>query len=486
VKDLRTKEEYIEKLLSMRLNVYMGGGVVKRDHPALQPGIEITSRTFEWARDPKWKGLMTAKSHIISEEINRFTHVNQTAEDLLAKIRMIRLACQRVGGCVQRCMGCDAINALSVVTYEIDDKYGTDYHNRFLTYLKYFQRDDMVAACAQTDVKGDRALRPHEQLDPDLYVRVVEKRSDGITVRGAKNHITISPYADELIVVPTRAMRKEDSEWAVAFAIPADTEGVKLITTAWPHRPRVNLDAPFVKYGGAHSMVVFDDVFVPWDRVFMCGEWEFAQRAAHLFGATYHRHSYTGCKPAVTDILMSAAALVAEYNGISGKTHVRDKLAEFISIAELIYASGIASCMHGEKHLSGTYIPNVVYANAGRLHAGKNIYHEYEMVADLAGGLPATLPYEEDYLSPEVGDYVKKYIMRKKGIPAEHVWRCFRFIEELVCSGPGAAKQVSGIHGGGSPIMERIVIYFAYDIERRKKIAKYLAGIIPESELELE
>jgi len=436
--------------------------------------------------DPKWKGLMTARSHITGKEINRFTHVNQTAEDLLAKQRMVRLACQRVGGCVERCMGCDALNALSVVTCEIDEKYGTDYHKRFLEYLKYFQENDLVAACAQTDVKGDRSLRPSQQVDPDLYVRIVEKRSDGIVVRGCKNHISISPYADEIIVVPTRAMLKEDSKWAVAFAIPADAEGVKLVTVSWPHRKRVMLDAPFTKYASAHSMVIFDDVFVPWDRVFMCGEWEFAQRAAHLFGATYHRHSYTGCKAAVSDILMGAAALVAEYNGIWDKSHVRDKLADFMAIAELIYAGGIASAIHGKKHSSGTFIPNVVYVNAGRLLAGMNIYREYEMVADLAGGLPATLPYEEDYLSPEVGEDIKKYIMRKKGVPAEHIYRCFRFVQELICSGPAAARQVSGIHGGGSPIMERIVMFFSYDIERKKKIAKYLAGVIPEQELEFD
>ncbi len=481
---MRASHEYLEDLLAMRRNVYINGKLVARDHPALKPGIKVISKTFELAARKEWRGLITARSHLLGEEVNRFTHVNQSVDDLLKKQKMIRLACQRCGGCIQRCMGCDAINALSVVTYEIDEKYGTDYYERFIDYLRYFQRRDLVAACAQTDAKGDRSLRPGEQHDPDLYVRVVEKRSSGIVVRGAKFHITTAPYADEIIVVPTRALREKEGKWAVAFAVPADADGVKLITTPWYHRERARLKAPFAEYGTAHSVVVFDDVLVPWDRVFMCGEWDFAGRAAWLFGATYHRHSYTGCKAAVTDMMMGAAALVAEYNGILGKTHVRDKIAELIAIAELIYAAGVAAAIYGEKHQSGTYIPNVVYANAGRLLAGTNIYREYEIVADLAGGLPATLPSEEDYLSSEVGGQLRKYIARKAGVPSDSIYRCFRFLQELICSGYGASKQVSGVHGGGSPVMERIVMFSSYNIEEKKRIAEYLAGILPEQELD--
>jgi 4-hydroxyphenylacetate 3-monooxygenase/4-hydroxybutyryl-CoA dehydratase/vinylacetyl-CoA-Delta-isomerase len=236
------------------------------------------------------------------------------------------------------------------------------------------------------------------------------------------------------------------------------------------------MDAPITKFGAADSMTVFDDVFVPNERVFLCGEQDYGGQLALLF-ALYHRHSYTGCKPAVTDIMMGASALVSEYNGIEKSTHVRDKLAELVSVAELTFASGVAAAIESEKHPSGTQIPNVVYCNAGRRHAGLNIYHEYEILCDLAGGLPATLPYDDEFLSPEVGDLLKKYMKRKDDISAEDQYRCFRLISDATVSALGGVMQYAGIHGGGSPVMENIAIIGTYDIEEKKRLVKRLAGI---------
>jgi 4-hydroxyphenylacetate 3-monooxygenase/4-hydroxybutyryl-CoA dehydratase/vinylacetyl-CoA-Delta-isomerase len=342
--------------------------------------------------------------------------------------------------------------------------------------LEYFQRNDWTAAAAQTDVKGDRSLRPGEQKDPDLYVHVVEKRKDGIVVRGAKNHITMASAADDIICVPTRAMREEDADYAVAFAVPADSDGVKLITHVSNARPRKVFKAPIADFGFADSFVIFDDLFVPWERVFMCGEWPFAALLAHGF-ALYHRHSYTGCKPAVTDIVTGASALVAEYQGIADKPHVRSKLAHLSSVAELVYAAGIASAVEGQQHESGSFIPNTVYANVGRRHAGLNIYHEFEILTDLAGGLPATLPFEEDFANPATKRFLDKYIMRKEGISPENIQLCFRLLSDMLCSSSSGASAVAGVHGGGSPIMEEITMAATYDFDEKKKIAKYLAGI---------
>jgi 4-hydroxyphenylacetate 3-monooxygenase/4-hydroxybutyryl-CoA dehydratase/vinylacetyl-CoA-Delta-isomerase len=473
---MRSPEEYVEKLRKMRKNVYIDGKLVERDDPELLPSIRVLSKTFELPEDPKFRDLITATSHLTGETINRFTHINLSAEDLLKKQRMIRKACHLTGGCIQRCMGCDAINALYFVTYELDKAYGTEYHKRFVKYLEYFQKNDLTAAAAQTDVKGDRSLRPHEQKDPDLYVRIVEKRSDGIVVRGAKNHITMAAVADEIICLPTRAMTEKDGDYAVAFAVPADAEGVKLITHVANPRPRKAFKAPAAEFGFADSFVIFDDLFVPWERVFMCGEWPFAALLAHGF-ALYHRHSYTGCKPAMTDIITGAAALVADYQGIADKPHVRSKLAHLASVAELVYAAGIASAVEGQKHESGSFIPNTIYANVGRRHAGLNIYHEYEILTDLAGGLPATLPFEGDFINPETKHLLEKYIKRKADIPPENIHLCFRFLSDMLCSSLSGVAAVAGVHGGGSPIMEEIVIAASYDFEEKKQVAKYLAGI---------
>ena len=473
---MRTPEEYIEDLKKMKPNVYMEGKRVSRDHHLLMYGIRVIAKTFELAMDPKYKDLLVTKSHITGQEINRFTHIAQSPEDLLKKQEMIRKLCHITGGCIQRCMGCDAINALSVVTYEVDKAYGTDYHKNFLKYLEYFQKNDLTAAAAQTDVKGDRSLRPHQQPDPDLYVRIVKKTDEGIIVRGAKNHITMAAYADEIIVLPTRAMTEKDKDYAVAFAIPADTEGVKLITRVAYPRPRKELHCPAEVYGVGDSFVVFDDVFVPWERVFLCGEWPYAGVLAHHF-ANFHRHSYTGCKPAVTDIILGASVLVSEYNGIRDKPHVRSRLVELVCVGELVYAAGIASAVTSTKHPSGTQIPNVIYTNVGRRHAGVHIYREYEILTELAGGLPATLPYEDEFINPETKPYLEKYIKRKEGISAENIHRCFRFLSDMLCSAHTGVAQVAGVHGGGSPIMEEIIIAASYNFGEKKKIAEYLAGI---------
>ncbi|NIO38566.1 aromatic ring hydroxylase [Candidatus Bathyarchaeota archaeon] len=473
---MRTSGEYVEKLREMRKNVYMNGELVERDCSELLPSLRVLSKTLDFVKDPRFEGLITTTSHITGETINRFTHVNRSAEDLRKKQKMIRKVCHLTGGCIQRCMGCDAINALSFVTYELDKVYGTEYRERFLRYLEYFQGHDLMGAAAQTDVKGDRSLRPHEQKDPDLYVHVLEKRDDGIVVKGAKNHITMAAIADEIICLPTRAMKEEDADYAVAFAVPADSEGVKLITHVANPRPREKFKAPVADFGFADSFVIFDDLFVPWERVFMCGEWPLAALLAHGF-ALFHRHSYTGCKPAITDIVTGASALVAEYQGISGKSHVRSKLAHLASIAELVYAAGIASAVEGDQHESGTFVPNTVYANVGRRHAGTNIYHEYEVLADLAGGLPSTLPFEGDFASPNTRRYLEKYIMRKDGVTSENIHLCFRLLSDMLCSSLSGVSAVAGLHGGGSPIMEEIIIDATYDFEEKKRIAEYLAGI---------
>ncbi|MDH5450383.1 MAG: aromatic ring hydroxylase [Candidatus Bathyarchaeota archaeon] len=474
---MRTSEEYVEKLYEMKKNVYMDGELVGRDDPRLAKSINVMRKTFDLVEDPKFKGLITTLSHLTSEEINRFTHINRDTEDLLNKQKMIRKACGLTGGCIQRCMGCDAINALSVITYELDQAFGTEYYKRFLKYLEYFQKSDLTAAAAQTDVKGDRSLRPFQQKDPDLYVRIVEKRKDGIIVRGAKNHITMAAYADEIICLPTRMMTEKDLDYSVAFAVPADAEGVKLITHATNPRPRKMLEAPVADFGFADSFVIFDDLFIPNERVFLCGEAPpFAGLLAHTF-ALYHRHSYTGCKPAVSDIIIGASALVAEYQGIADKTHVRSKLAHLASVSELVYAAGIASAVAGQTSSSGTFVPDTIYANVGRRHAGMNIYHEFEILADLAGGLPATLPYEGDFVSSETRPYLEKYIMRRADVPAEKVHRCFRLLSDMLCSASSGASALAGVHGGGSPVMEEILITATYDFEEKKKVAKHLAGI---------
>lgn len=473
---MKTAEEYRKQLYQMKPNIYSSGEQLRRDDPRLEQPINVVASTFEAAKKPELEGIVTATSHLTSEKINRFCNINCSVQDLLNKQQMTRILCHRVGGCIKRCMGIDATNALSVVTYDTDQKYGTEYHKRFLKFLEYFQKEDIVANCAQTDAKGDRSKRPHQQVDPDLYLRIVERKSDGIVVRGAKAHNTIAPYAQEIIALPTRSLTPKESDWAVAFAIPSDWEGVHQIIRLVNMRPRKHLKAPIATFGDAESLTVFDNVFVPWDRVFLCGETDMGGRLALQF-AEYHRHSYTGCKPSITDIIMGLTALVAEYNGIENASHVRTKLASLIGIAELVNAAGIAAAYNAKKTPSGTYIPDSVFVNAGRHLAGENIFHEWEIVCDVAGGIYATLPFEEDWYNEKTKKYLEKYIMRNPRISAENQHRLFRMISDVLASAWSGVELAGQYHGGGSPIMEAIGMLRDYDIQSKKDLVKYLAGI---------
>jgi len=485
---LRTKEQYMKDLSKMKRNIYFDGEKIDRLDERQMACINTIGTTFDVVEDPEFKDLMLVKSHLTGEIINRFTHIHHSTEDLHKKQDMTRKLCQKVGGCIQRCMGCDAANAVYNVSYEADkvNKGKTNYHENFKKWLERFQREDLIAAAAQTDVKGDRIKRPADQADPDMYVHVVDKNDDGIVVRGCKLHISEASVSDEILVVPTRALRKEDKDYAVSFAVPGDYDGVIQSITIHNLRPREHFKRGFMP-GATDSYIIFDDVFVPWERVFLCGEYQHGGALALLFGL-FHRHSYSGCKPAIGDLVVGTAALAAEYNNIHRASHVRGKLAELIIVTELGYAAGYTASDLGKPEVyvpgvglipygPGSYIPNSIYANVGRCITGENVYREAEIICDLSGGIPATFPHEKDFLNPELKDHLYKYITRNRDIAPENAAQFWRFVGDMLCSATGGIAQVGGYHGGGSPVMEEIAITSQYDIEYRKKMVKDIAGI---------
>ena len=497
-----TYEQYKERLLNMKANVYYHGQKVDRSNGKqgeerdladwITGGTYVMEQCYNIAHDPEYADVC-----VIEDEDgvhNRCCHINQSIDDLLKKQLMTRLICHHVGGCMQRCMGTDAINALYSVTYDCDEACGTVYHQRLKKYIKYLQEYDLVANCAQTDVKGSRNKkykRAHQQPDPDQFFHVVETNVDGIgidgkpckgmIVRGAKICNSNAPYVDEIIALPTKFMDVEDRDYAIAFALPGDWDGIKLMALPGQHHKRTNLDAPFAKIGDVESLTIFDDVFVPEDRIFMCGRdaegvCRYAGYLALMF-AHYHRHSYTGCKTAVSECIASQAALVAEVNDIAKESHVRSKLCDIIQTAELVFAAGQMAAYRAQEFPSGQWVPDEVLTNAGRRLAGHNIYHEYETLADLTGGICASLPTEESFFDPETAELCNKYIQRNPAWSTEDTHRVMRMMENKLCDSFEAAQAVAGVHGGGSPLMEEITMMSRYDLEELKKIAKYLAGI---------
>jgi len=485
---MRTKEQYFTGLSKLRRNLYYRGERIGRDHEDLAQASNVLGVTFDAAYDPEIEHLCTATSHLTANKISRFCHVHQSTDDLHNKQDMTRILCRKTGYCIGRCMGTDALNAIYAVSYEADqsNKRESAYHANFVKWLEYFQGNDLAGSCAQTDVKGERMKRPSMQTDPDAYLRVVERNSDGIVVRGCKVHISYAAVADEILVIPTRALVAHEKDYAVAFAVPSDYEGVKHVLHPHNVRKRQHVRRGF-DFGAIDSYVIFDDVFVPWSRVFLCGETQHASICAMMF-ALFHRHSYSGCKPAVGDIMVGMAALVAEVNGIEKADHVRAHLAELITIAELGYAAGYTASATGGPHIHipglgmkqygpGAYIPNSIYANVGRYLTGDSVYREHEILCKLAGGMPATFPYEQDLFSEELKPLLEKYIKRNPLVPVEEQIKFWLFFGDMECSSTLSVFNYAGVHGGGSPVMEQIAITSQYDIKARKDIVKGLAGM---------
>ena len=485
---MRTKEQYIQGLSKMKRNIYFDGRLIDRTDELQQDCFDTIGTTYDEAAKPENQDLCTAISHLTGERINRFTHVHQNKEDLHRKQDMTRMLCQKVGGCIQRCMGIDGTNAVYNVSYEADKQNNgaTQYHENFKKWLTRFQTEDLVGCCAQTDVKGDRLQRPADQENPDAYVRIKERRKDGIVVSGCKVHISEASVADEVLVLPTRALRPEDKDYAVAFAVPGDWDGLKQVVTIHNLRSREHFKRGFVP-GATDSYMIFDDCFVPWERVFLAGEWQHGGVLALLF-ALFHRHSYSGCKPAIGDILLGTAALAAEVNNIHKASHVREKLAEIIMTTELGYAAGYTASDLGKPEVympgvgfvpygPGSYIPNSIYCNVGRCLTGEAVYRETEILCDLAGGVVATFPHEKDFVNPDTKDLLLKYTKRNPKMAVEDQAQFWRYLGDIMCSASGGITNIGNYHGGGSPIMEQIAITTQYDIEARKKLVKYIAGM---------
>jgi len=479
---IKTGKEYIESLRKRKLTVYLFGEKIKNpvDHPIIRPSINSVAATYDVANDPRYEDLATATSYLTGEKINRFTHIHQNTQDLVKKVKLLRLLGQKTGTCFQRCVGMDALNALSSVTYEMDQKLQTQFYRRFTEFLKHVQKNDLVCCGAMTDPKGNRNIRPSQQADLDLYLRIVEEKSDGIVVRGSKVHQTGAVNSHEVIVMPTRTMQEEDKDYAVSFAVPSDTKGVVYIYGRQSCDTRKleegEIDLGNIRYGGQEAMIIFDDVFVPWERVFMAGEYEFSWPLVDRFGA-YHRQSYGGCKVGVGDVLIGAAATIAEYNGVQRASHIRDKIVEMSHLNETLYACGIACSAEGYRTLSGTYLVNILLANICKQNVTRFPYEIVRLAEEIAGGLMVTAPSEKDFRNPVVGKYVNKYLKGVEEIPTEFRLRMFRLIENISMGLGAVGYRTESMHGAGSPQAQRIMIEREVDIDFKKKLAKVLAGI---------
>ncbi|MDR2017798.1 MAG: 4-hydroxybutyryl-CoA dehydratase [Syntrophobacterales bacterium] len=474
---LKTKEEYIESIRALKPTAYMFGERLTNivDNPRLRAGIEATAATYEMAGKEENRDLFVTVSPLINEPVSRFNLPPSSIEDLVARVKVNRKMANFVGTCHQRCTGLDCLSSLSIVTYDIDKKYGTSYHKNFTEFLKYMQKNDLTGNAGVTDVKGDRSLNPHEQPDKDMFLRIVEKRDDGIVVRGAKAHQTGSLSSHEIIVLPTRAMGKADTDYAVSFAVPSDTKGLIHVVgrSTLDMRELDGCDIGNVYYSKYCPTIIFNDVFVPWERVFMCGETEFAQDMVVKF-SSLHRQSHGGCKSGKIDCMVGAALTLMDYNGTAKAGHLKQKVVDMVHRAETLYGCCLASSYEGKKQPSGTYFIDTVLANASKIHEGKEMSEAIRLMVDAAGGFVADLPSDRDFDNPEIGDLLRKYLKGVGNVPTENRVKMYRLVEKMAME---SADTISDIHGGGSPEAHRVTILRETDLESKKRAAKRLAGI---------
>ncbi len=478
---MKTAKEYLDSIKEKDFEVYMFGERVKNhwDNPIIKPTRNCVAATYELAEKPEYEAMLTATSHLSGEKINRFCHIHQSVDDLVKKSKMERVLGAYTGSCFQRCVGMDSLNALSMVTYDTDQKHGTEYNQRFLKFLRYVQDEDLVCDGAMTDAKADRSLRPSEQPDPDQYLHVVEEKEDGIVVKGAKLHQTGAINSHEIIVMPTRAMREDDKDYAITFAVPSDTKGIIYIYGRQSCDTRKleegNIDTGNTMYGGQECMVIFENVFVPWERVFMYKEWDFAGDLVEKF-ASYHRQSYS-CKAGIGDVLIGATQLIAEYQGTAKASHIKDRILEMIHLNETIYCCSLTCAHEGHKEPSGTYLVNPLWANVAKLNVTRFPYELAKHAQEVAGGIMVTLPSEKDFSDPNIGKYVSKYLKGVEGVPVENRVRILRLIENITLGTGAVCYLTESMHGAGSPQAQKIMIGRTSDIDRMKSAAKRLSGI---------
>jgi 4-hydroxybutyryl-CoA dehydratase/vinylacetyl-CoA-Delta-isomerase len=476
---IKNGAEYIESLRGRKMKVYLFGQLVQEpvDHPMIRPSINAVAETYDLPNEET--EIASAQSSLIGIRVNRFLHITESVTDVVNQNKMQRKLGQITGTCFQRCVGMDALNSLYSTTFEIDAKHGTVYHKRLIEFIKMLQRENLMIGGAMTDVKGDRSLSPSQQEDPDMFVHVSKRDDKGIYITGAKAHQTGCINSHWILVMPTMRLQAQDSEYAIVGAVPADAEGITYIYGRQSCDTRSmeegDLDAGNAKFSGQEAMIIFDNVFIPNELIFMQGEYEFASMLVERF-TCYHRRSYV-CKTGLGDVLIGASAAIADYNVVANASHIKDKLVEMTHLNETIFGTGIASSFQSHKTTAGNYQNDDMLANVCKHNVTRFPYELGRLAQDIAGGLMVTMPSEQDFRSPEAGPLLEKYLKGRKGVSTENRVRVLRLIENMTLGRNAVGYLTESMHGAGSPQAQRIQIARQMQLEYKKKLAKSLANV---------
>ena len=476
---IRTVEQYLESLDDGRV-VYCLGERVKdvRTHPTIRSVIRASAMDYVMTNDPKLRPIFVTKNEDDEDTHFLFT-APRSSDELLRRRDCFITGMRSGGGIVLHCMGVDALAASTVAANRMDKELGTHYVERVEGYRKYLQKTDLGITGAMTDVKGDRSLHASKQVQhKDFYVRVVDRQKDGIVVRGAKVHISATPGANEAIVLPCRAHNsEEEKDYALAFATPLNAKGITLLANEPNMRTygeEADWDYPLSAAAQpTECLIIFDDVFVPWERVFMCGEWQFSRDITYAF-ATFHRLFGISRMVAECETLTGVAALMAEYNGLEKYEHIRNKLAWLATYTETVNVVGRAACIDCAKDpTSDLVVPNMMYANVAKFTFADGFHEACKIVQDISGGIPATVPAYKDWKNPEIQPFIEKYLAGKAGVPTADRIRASRLVKDMT----GGYWQTANIHGEGSLAAQKMFLYFSADWGKYKAAAKRTAHI---------
>ena len=474
---IRTVEEYKQSMRDGR-RVYIRGEKVEdiTKHPILGITCDTIAAGYELSasKDPAVRDLFVAPHPKTGEPISRYFITPKTKEDLADRTKMIQTSIRLTGGLpFGKDIGTDCLNAAFVVAGQMGKK---QYQENAVNFLEHLRKHDLHTCGAVTCVKGDRSKEPAQQKHPDYYLHVVDKQKDGIIVKGAKIHITSAPAANEIIVVPTRQMRENESDYAVSFAIPANTPGITFICRGgrgtWSEH-EFHGNRPIREL--TEAMIVFDNVFVPWERVFLCGEWQYSMLIAYTF-ATFHRFTAISYKVPSVEVMAGCAVAMAKMNGLYRVAHVRDKLADIAAYVETLRALCNAAAqdpvMHGDMA-----IPNPLIANMAKLHFASK-YHEFmKLIQDISGGLLATCPDKKDWENPDIHDYLEHYLGGSEKYSTLDRLMMIHETMRHCCSHESAFHEVTTVHAEGSMAAQKMMIFAESPLDKYEATARAAAGI---------
>lgn len=480
---LMTPQAFEESLKQMNPRVFMNGKRVEDvlENPNTRTVVEANKASYEWALAPEYRDIMTCRSPLTNEIVNRYTHVSASVEDLVAKAQAGTFTAERLGTCIYRCVGYDAFHALASTTWEMDQKLGTEYYPRFIEYLKMVQRKDLSVAGALTEPRGSREKRALEWPDPHLSLKVVDTNKDGIIVRGAKINISGAFAGHELVVLPQSAHPEDEKDYAVAFAVPADAQGITFVCQYSPYSAERDLAEDLEELGNPKfgqretSMVVFDNVFVPWERVFHCGESPFSIKLVTRFARTHRMTCGGTCKVGFMNQIIGACKLIQEYKGLENVTHINEQLMEMVVLRETGRACGLAAARLGSEEPSGSgvFLPDEVMGNVSKLNICNAFWRTMALAGDIGGGLIVTMPSMKELKNPETRAYVEEFLSFGSDEPTEDILKVHKLLQHWTAGQHGVGTW----HGAGPVMAQKIMLQRAVKFDHEKDLVKKTLNI---------